>query len=146
MQIPIPNFDRKKLPGIEWIPVTDQRQLPEHRHFKNIVKQEFTPCSISQTCTKDLSTPLNSAREFVGPILDHVLVNTNELLSADGKKTVTKNELLHFVMFECASSAFGEKIPNFAEEVSSLRTKLFLEKGLRVDWPGKDRMHEIRYN
>lgn len=82
--------------------------------------------------------------EFLGPLFNEVLEPTNQNLSFHGNKEVTAEDLMHLILFEVASASYGEQVPNFEQEVSVVRDKVFLKLGIKAQWPGKDRLHEIR--
>ena len=143
--ITIPDFPKHNQTGFEWIPVTDKKQLPEHRHFRNVVKPEFyeTP-TINPSCKKDLSTPFNAAIEFIGPLVNAVLEPTNDSLILHGKKPVTEDDLIQYIMYECALASLGKKHGKMSEQVSEVRTSVFFKLGIKATWANSKRIQEIR--
>ena len=129
----------------EWIPVTNLEQLPEHRHFKNVIKDQFyhRP-SVSPNCNKDLTTPLNSAVSFVTPLIRYILVHTNYNLPIHGKMAATEDEIMQLILCLSAMSTFGDNFQTFGNQVASMRKTLFFELGVKADWPNKTRLQEIR--
>ena len=151
--------------GLEWIPVTTTSQLPDRRHFKNVVKDQFyrSP-SLAPTCAKDLTSPLKAASEFLLPVLRFILKPTNWNLKFNRKIETTEEELILLILFECALCSYGQKFQTMggvirrvfvpenpsekplttAQQVSSVRKTLFSELGVKANWPCGKRIVELR--
>ena len=100
---------------------------------------------ISSSCAKDLSTPLNATTAFLRPMFTTILAHVNENLKLQyEKRVVTEDEVMRYVLFECASASQGQNYSNMDKEVSQVRSRLFLEIGVKADWPGKDKIQLIR--
>lgn len=103
----------------------------------------FKPPTISSSCQKDLSTPLNAASSFLLPIFTETVKHTNENLRAHEEKAITEDDLIVYVLYRLAVICLGEQAGRMAEQVKTVRDKLFIRLGVKADWPGRNRLCKI---